>query len=383
MYRDDANADSNNHGHNKSARFDFLDGMRGWASLAVLFWHVFISWYPITPEIAGFMKLLILSNGVFAVDLFFVISGFALSIIYIRRLNFQILARVAAGRYLRLAIPIFAACFIVHCAMVSGIIPPFELRASPYNRFLAFEPTLSHLFSFSFFDVFFRYSQTHTYIPPLWTMSIELFGSLIVVIFLMIFGRHTRTFWLVGVLLFTALIYQSSYYSLFIAGVLLAKVYASIDFANARLRIVLWVGFLIGCLSPLLFANNLNSPLFMILVIMFFASVLWLIQIRQLFENSFSVFLGRISFPLYLVHAPVLWTFSLWLKAELVTTVSNIVLNLMVGFAACVVSIVLAVIFSPINNFAIYASRSFGSWLVSYMECFYKFLKVKTASQYK
>ena len=65
-------------------------------------------------------------NGSFAVSVFFVVSGFSLSVGYLERGDPAILVRLAAGRYLRLVVPIFAVCLIVHLllmllALVDGI----------------------------------------------------------------------------------------------------------------------------------------------------------------------------------------------------------------------------------------------------------------------
>lgn len=208
----------------------------------------------------------------------------------------------------------------------------------------------------------------------------ELIGSMIVIAFLAILGRQEKSFWFCGVVLFSVLLYQQSYYSLFVAGLLLAKVYTCNSVFSSRWSLLLWAGFLLGGLSPLIFVNNLSSPFFMLAVILFFASVLWIISIRQFFENRISLFLGRISFPLYLVHAPVLWTFSLWLKAMLAPLMlSSVVVNLTVGFMAAFVSIVVAIAFSPINSFAIYVSRGVGVWLVGHMESFFRFWKARAA----
>ena len=352
----------------RKERYGFLDGLRGWASLAVVFWHVFIEVYPISPGSANILKLLPPSNGIFAVNLFFVISGFALSIAYVKRHDFKLLARIAASRYLRLAIPIFAACMLVHFAMTSGIIPPVELRAGPHKRFLLFDSTFVHLVTFSLFDVFFRFSFDQTYIPPLWTMPIELKGSMITLVLLAVLGRHKRSLWICGTALFFVLVFRNSSYCLFVAGMIMASIYVSRDFSGMHYQVLLWGGFLLGLLTPFL-TNNQKSPFYLTAIIIFFGSALWIVPIRQFFENRTSHFLGRISFPLYLLHGPVLWTFSLWFKTMLAPfALANGTINFVVGFVTVFVSIGAAIAFSPVNDFAIYVSRGFGVWLVSSIE---------------
>jgi peptidoglycan/LPS O-acetylase OafA/YrhL len=93
-----------------ATRLRFLDGLRGWAAVVVLLHHVFIDGLPANALMADrslWAKVFFL-NGTLAVSVFFVISGFSLSIRYLETGNGSALGRIAAGRYLRLALPIFA-----------------------------------------------------------------------------------------------------------------------------------------------------------------------------------------------------------------------------------------------------------------------------------
>ncbi len=106
-------------------RFGFLDGLRGWAAVIVLFHHVFVDGLPANDFMADrlFWARIFFMNGTFAVCLFFVISGFSLSISYLQTGDERGLARMAAGRYVRLAIPIFAICSITYLLLALNIIP--------------------------------------------------------------------------------------------------------------------------------------------------------------------------------------------------------------------------------------------------------------------
>jgi peptidoglycan/LPS O-acetylase OafA/YrhL len=114
-------------------RFGFLDGLRGWAAVIVLFHHVFVDGLPANDFMADrlFWARIFFMNGTFAVCLFFVISGFSLSISYLQTGDERGLARMAAGRYVRLAIPIFAICSITYLLLALNIIPPFRGKAAP------------------------------------------------------------------------------------------------------------------------------------------------------------------------------------------------------------------------------------------------------------
>src|SRR5690242_3075015 len=163
-------------------RLQFLDGMRGWAAVVVLLYHVFIDGLPANDLMAN--KILwanvFFINGNFAVCLFFVISGFSLSIGYLRTGDERSLARMAAGRYLRLALPIFAICAITSVLLVSNIIPPAAERPSHLNLFGTFTPTIKGLLEFSLVNAFVSHSSAENYNPPLWTMFYEFLGSFMV-----------------------------------------------------------------------------------------------------------------------------------------------------------------------------------------------------------
>ena len=163
-------------------RFRFLDGLRGWAAVVVLLHHLFIDGLPANSFMADralWAKVFFL-NGTVAVSVFFVISGFSLSIRYLETGDGRALGRIAAGRYLRLALPIFAICAVTYVLLVSGLIPPAAQRPSPLDQFLGFTPSIDGLLGFSLLKVFVAYSGAESYDPPLWTMTYEFFGSFMV-----------------------------------------------------------------------------------------------------------------------------------------------------------------------------------------------------------
>jgi peptidoglycan/LPS O-acetylase OafA/YrhL len=156
----------------RPTRFRFLDALRGWAAIVVLLHHIFIDGLPANSFMADriFWTKVFFMNGTFAVCLFFVISGFSLSISYLRTGDERGLARMAAGRYLRLALPIFAICAITYVLLVLGTIPPAAQRPSPLDTFATFTPTIKGLLEFSLFKTFVSQSSADNYNPPLWTM---------------------------------------------------------------------------------------------------------------------------------------------------------------------------------------------------------------------
>ncbi|MGA8996557.1 MAG: hypothetical protein WB463_01610, partial [Pseudolabrys sp.] len=86
--------------------------------------------------------------------------------------------------------------------------------------------------------------------------------------------------------------------------------------------------------------------------------------VRRLFENRLGNFLGWISFPLYLVQAAVIYSFSVrGLDVVASFGFEPSAQRWIVGVATVPVAIVFAIVFCPINDFAVTVSRRFGSAL--------------------
>lgn len=346
---------------NGQKRYRFLDGLRGWAAIVVLFHHIFIDGLPANAVMADrslWAKVFFL-NGTLAVCIFFVVSGFSLSIRYLETGDKRGLARIAVGRYLRLALPIFSICAIVYMLLRLGMIPPAEQRPSPLDLFVAFVPTIKGLFSFSLLNVFVSYSGAETYNPPLWTMSYEFFGSYMVFsIVAMTRSWRLRT-WIIGTLFIVLAAYQT-FFALFVAGILIADLYRRLDrstFADLTGATLCLVGLLLLLLPQAWFAFvHLAGATCLT------AGVAFCTPVRRLFENRLSDFLGWISFPLYLTQAAVIYSFSLRGLDVLATFgFEPSVQRWIVGAATVPVAIFFAIAFCPINDATVILSRRFGS----------------------
>jgi peptidoglycan/LPS O-acetylase OafA/YrhL len=349
-------------------RFRFLDGLRGWAALVVLLHHVFIDGLPANGFMADralWAKVFFL-NGTLAVCIFFVISGFSLSIRYLDSGDGRVLARIAAGRYLRLAVPIFAICAITYGLLLLGIIPPAMQRPPPLDLFLTFTPTIKQLLSFSLLKVFVAYSSAETYDPPLWTMSYEFYGSFMVfaiVAYLRPFRRRT----LVLGALFVSLAALQTYFALFVAGVLMADLFPLVapSIRANRPGVALIVLGLLLILLP----NTWFGLVYVAGTTCLTAGAVFCAPVRRLFESRLSSFLGWISFPLYLVQAVVIYSLAprgLALLASLGFVPE--MQRWIVGAALLPIAILCAVAFCPINDLAMKLARRLGAGVVAFCD---------------
>ena len=97
-----------------------IDGVRGWASLVVLIFH--LSWEVfgvIFPAYRSYYFKFFL-DGPLAVYVFFVLSGDALSSSFVMKENYRSLAKLVLKRYFRLTGPILLSCIFAYFILKQG-----------------------------------------------------------------------------------------------------------------------------------------------------------------------------------------------------------------------------------------------------------------------
>ena len=114
--------------------------------------------------------------------------------------------------------------------------------------------------------------------------------------------------------------------------------------------------------------SSFRSPersLFLPLVGISFAlvwSVLYSQWLSNFFSNRLSQFLGKISFPLYLIHVPIYCSFSSWLIDYLHgLNLSQLQVYSIVYFSSVSMAIICAYLLYPIELFAIKVSRQINN----------------------
>ena len=321
----------------------------------------------------------ILFDGIVAVLLFFVLSGFSLSVNYFASLQVGdpaadlIVRRMALARYSRLALPSLAACLLMYALSKAGLnyyahipndIKPDWWAWAYRNESVRFLQTLR----FSLYDVFLpgAFIPTVPYEGPylitnLWTMSIEFVGSILV--FLYVLSVRDSSWRIVLTLAATiALVQVSSYYAFFFAGALIADVFLrvkSFDFPQ-------WTRLTAVAAVIMLFA--LGRPDEFSWQVIYCTALVFLISMskpcRSLFGYALFRYLGRISFALYLVHMPIVVSLQSYLYLTLSPSLSLNQTIALAGSVSIVASFVTAHFFTYIDQFAIMASRRFARSIV-------------------
>jgi peptidoglycan/LPS O-acetylase OafA/YrhL len=295
-----------------------IDGIRGWAALIVLLYHVFWEMLGhVLPQIRNTATGVLLNGGT-AVSIFFVLSGDALSAAYFKTRDPRSVDRLLVKRYFRLTVPIFFSCLLVFILMRLGW--DYHLRAASLvhseewlGDVLEFRPTSFNLLEYALRDVYIHHTKQGSYNPILWTMPIEMIGSMLVFLLCYVWDRLRRPSWIVSAM--TASCFAAAApYCLFGVGVLLG--YARQRGLLEQLRnstrwqiVCIAVAALAFGLSALYRGNHASALVATLLVVVFYTHRL----LRRFFVCSLSRYLGAISFPLYLVHFPVIISLMSWM----------------------------------------------------------------------
>jgi peptidoglycan/LPS O-acetylase OafA/YrhL len=349
---------------NKSA-----DGLRGIASLNVALGHfvgaflpsLLYSSYPnvFQPNpnpsaLFNFFHLPIFTiffNGHFAVLIFFVLSGYVLSLPHFEDQNNGVLKlkRRLWGRFIRLNLPICAAVIISFSFYYSHFY--FNKSAgdlSGSTGWLAsyFYPNISIVTALreaTYSSILFG---NNAFIPPLWTLKIEFIGSLYLLLFYIVKPKNQNLL-PVSIALAAIFLYHqldSIYYLAIFSGSLINRIYL-----KPALRGLFFItGFYFGAFQyqshwfeflPS-FSRWISDPAIDKTTYNAIGAFLMTTAVingfgRRFFEMSFIQFLGKISFPLYLIHFVVLCSITCWLYLFFPHNKAFIILNLLLYLLIC------------------------------------------------
>lgn len=372
-------------------RIHEIDGVRGWAALVVLMFH--LTWEVFGAKVPTFRLpyLKFFLDGPLAVYVFFVLSGDALSSPFLALGDRVFIDRLVLKRYFRLSLPIFCSCLLVYILMCAGLnFAPAAAkivgREDWLGIFLPFAPNFLDTLSYAFKWVFVDHRIETSYNPFLWPMSIEFIGSFFVFTYITMMGRlrwPTRT----TLVVYGLALFLSPFYSLFFAGILFAQLRHGGFFKKIRsgnktallgLLILLAVVVLDGAFeaiqtqyAPLMnwfargypFLNRLGEILVQIHFTpnfrSYFLSVLAVATVAAVYSNSLLVgffsnrisrFLGGISFPLYIMHFSVIVSFTSWLIIFHFTQEHKTLTALKIISASAVLALIVATLFRPIES---------------------------------
>ena len=268
---------------------------------------------------------------------FFIISGYVLSYKYFTTNDRKIIISSAIKRYFRLTIPILFSCLIAYTCLHFNLFfnrkTSLLVNSAFLNNCYNFSPNFFKMIKFALYDVYFKYDTAGSYNPPLWIMPYEFFGSFLC-FFLLLFIRSHRVRIIMYPLLFLLLFsFKGLFLNLtsFLLGMMLCDLNTARNTKRLFLnkKIILFIFFAMGIyfasfkpysvylygilnkisIAPLVFPSNIvfyrYIGAFLVVCALTHSKVL-----QSIFSQKILLFLGKISFMIYLLQVTVLCSLS-------------------------------------------------------------------------
>ena len=293
-------------------RLDYLDSVRGIASMMVVIYH-FIGWN--WPDYTKFHVASMVFNGADAVSFFFVLSGFVLSYKY-----FQSDKEVKMGNY------ILKRILRLYPAFIFTIIVNYLY----WNRALLLEgnciPVLKDMFlnnDQKLWEELAMVKLAHKFYIPGWTLGVEMVLSLVVPVLVYLSRKNIKMIWWVIPVSICIENHFSSFALHFVLGIMLAYYYPQIkeyNFSKSKywkfryfIALIVFLLFSVRHIRRIFpFGSTYDSVAEYLNIDMFhytgIASALILLFIinnkaaQKILTNGLWLFLGKISYSVYLAH---------------------------------------------------------------------------------
>ncbi|PQA74682.1 acyltransferase family protein [Brucella oryzae] len=375
-----------------------LEGLRGYACLVVVLSHCIYAFWPemhgayISETSSAWAVAMFNSpftavyNGTIAVYVFFVLSGYVLSLSFFRKKEATIVQSLFLRRHLRLAIPITAACLLMYMLHRIGAFSTQSNSLHPWvTQFYQGEYSLSGAIYSGMVSSLLNGDGSYNFV--LWTMTIEFYGSILVFANCLLLSGVKKRF-IVYCIECAALVIAANYWGYFMICFLVGTFLAEVKNNNQTLSTSNAATFLLLAFALYLGGFHTQSASYGYVanfkevysgIYVGHASIFYTISASAImycvaFNGSVSKFLssqtasfwGSISFSLYLVHSLILrsvgvFSFSIF---ELYGLRYNLSALFSSALVFCV-SIIVAVAFRHIDGLSLRVSKAFESFLMS------------------
>jgi peptidoglycan/LPS O-acetylase OafA/YrhL len=322
-------------------KLKFINGLRGLAAVLVVVHHYSTAFFPAIylgkPELANnpiellfyYTPLSIFFNGSFAVCLFFILSGFVLSYKYFNLNAKQYIIADSIKRYIRLGIPVFATILFAYILMINNLLFHYEIVEFTHSAWLGrlwnFSPDISSMLNSGLYGALLFGDSS--YYTNLWTIQIEFLGSLLVFVVLLL--KKFRFRYLVYCLVI--FYFKNTYYLSMILGMVLcdvASTHVNIIPALVKYRVLffllLCIGLFLGSyplpahetgLHPYIRLPGTDTRMGIIFLqtigaLCIVVAIMNIEKLKKILTNKVLLFLGEISYALYLTHLFVIGTVS-------------------------------------------------------------------------
>lgn len=388
-----------------SHKLPALEGLRGIAALIVVIHHLrltffcnssaeislHLSFMPHVPARLFRATIEGLYNGTFAVWLFWVMSGFVLSLQFFLRSSqksstaaHDYLEEAFLRRYLRLLLPVLVSVLFAYLLLRFNLMfnqSMAEILGKPESvawikNWYTFPASVLDAFKSAVWQCFFSYDQSQSYNNVLWTMEPELYGSIFLFSFLALLGHRSSRF--LGYPLFAIVSYKLGigWLVAFIGGIALCDLFTNrtqlpLSRYSSQLSVFRricnhpWLA--ISFWALVVTAAGFPNYYLSYVALAMGAIVMTLVSktSQHVLTSHISIFLGRISFGLYLIHVPVICSFSCGAYLTLYKSLGHTSAALLVSAATVVISIILGYVFHLFVDLpAVRWSREFALFIM-------------------
>ena len=373
-----------------NSKLTYLEGLRGIAALMVVLNHIQLAFaedsltnlltlledktgsYIISHVLHGSINVFF--SGDLAVHIFWFLSAYVISIKLFKDNDTSYLVKVISKRYVRLAIPVFFSVVFAYLLMEGNLMSNFDLKLkdSPWvEAYYYFDPDFLVAIQSAIWNTFFDPGGSVTYNSVLWTMNPELYGSLICFGLFAVLRKTLLRFVVYILVAFWGIIQIKFWLTSFMLGFFLCD----LDYSPARFR---WY---VKVKDSVFRLPRLNLIAFVTLLILggfpnyfgyFFTGISGLIvlvllndhRLQAFFSSKKLVWLGEHSFSIYLLHFPILCSFSSLIYLNL--ALPTILKILIAGISTVIMTIGIAILFTRyVDNLAISMSKRFGDFVSS------------------
>lgn len=332
-------------------KIESLDSIRGVAAFSVIIWHFASIFFPAAIGAGAssahsqydtwFYRspLASLFSGSLAVALFFVLSGFVLTLRFFENKQTSLFA-AAVKRYFRLMPIALFSVLLSYIVLALGFYTNVlndTVTKSPWtgSTYFSFVPSFMGAIWQGTIGVFnLQAEPSSTYNPVLWTIYYELLGSFIIFgLASLCRGWHKR--WILYGIAITAFIH--TYFVGFIVGMVLADLYANFPGLYRRITLLprlykvgaLLGAFLIGSYPSIvgmpgaamgkywetLSLSKGDLALSRTLLQLAAGTVIIILvltwdRLHRLLEHRVALWLGRISYSVYAIHFVLLYSLT-------------------------------------------------------------------------
>ena len=357
----------------------YLNGIKGMACIIVFIMHFIITFYPavfngpvFSAHLPGSIDAIItqtplmsLINGRIMVGVFMVISGMILTLQVMKCTDRKRLAQIVTKRYFRFTLVLFFFCLFVFILRSCDLFLAEELveitdargTKGVYSKELSFLDVFTHAFYFV------PFKKDTTFSIAFWCIRDMIIGSFISILCGMAAHNSRKRIIFIFFLLYGLLAYMNEWSSAYVLGSILAYVFFHKDeFPKFKNRLVYDIAgvvlFLIGMtigtypwrIEPTNFYAALGAWLpqgmnkatfFEILGGFLIVSGISMSNVRRIFDTRLMQFLGKISFSVYLLHVPIIYSVGagamIFLQGVKPTYIRNTILVFVVVTAITIV----------------------------------------------